>query len=130
MTPKGDSRMSSDVTAAQFIGGLSEASTLFLVAAGLALVFVRGTSHRYCGWQPLYAGRSRRGNRVISNQLGLALRTLRGGGIAMLLGEQNATFAMKLAERLYVLEKGVNRQDETVEDTSRETLNRLLVVGE
>lgn len=122
--------MSSDATVAQFIGGLSEASTLFLVAAGLTLVFVRGTSHQHCAWQPIYVGRSRRGNRVISNQLASALRTLRGGDIAMLLCGPDATFALKLAKRLYVLEKDVIRLAETVEDTSRETLNRLRVVGE
>ncbi len=43
---------------------------------------------------------------AIVRQLGQWLKLLKDAGLSMLLAEQNALFALKLADRAYVLEKG------------------------
>jgi branched-chain amino acid transport system ATP-binding protein len=51
---------------------------------------------------------------LVVEQLGDALRALKGEGISMLLCEQNLRFAARVADRAYIIEKGVIRYHGTV----------------
>src|SRR3954463_12397473 len=53
---------------------------------------------------------------LIVEQLAVTLGSLKADGLAMLLCEQNLKFAAQLADRAYIIEKGVIRHEGTVAD--------------
>lgn len=56
---------------------------------------------------------------TVVQEMGSWLAALRAEGLGMLLAEQNAVFALRLAQRCYVLEKGVIRAEQAAEDLLR-----------
>lgn len=55
---------------------------------------------------------------VIVDQMVLAIRALKKAGVAILLSEQNLHFAMEVADRAYIIEKGRIRFDGTMAELS------------
>jgi branched-chain amino acid transport system ATP-binding protein len=53
---------------------------------------------------------------LVVEQLAVTLGSLKADGLAMLLCEQNLKFAAQLADRAYIIEKGVIRHEGTVAD--------------
>ena len=52
---------------------------------------------------------------VIVDQMAEAIRGLKNAGVAILLSEQNLHFAMDVADRAYIIEKGTIRFSGTME---------------
>lgn len=55
---------------------------------------------------------------VIVDQMALAIRELKATGVAILLSEQNLHFAMEVADRAYIIEKGRIRFEGTMAELS------------
>ena len=56
---------------------------------------------------------------TVVQEMGGWLAALRAEGLGMLLAEQNAVFALRLAQRCYVLEKGVIRAEQAADELLR-----------
>ena len=55
---------------------------------------------------------------VIVDQMAVAIRELKKSGVAILLSEQNLHFAMEVADRAYIIEKGEIRFSGTMAELS------------
>ena len=55
---------------------------------------------------------------VIVDQMAEAIRELKKAGVAILLSEQNLHFAMEVADRAYIIEKGAIRFSGTMDELS------------
>jgi branched-chain amino acid transport system ATP-binding protein len=67
---------------------------------------------------------------VIVDQMAAAIRELKGAGVGVLLSEQNLHFAIEVADRAYIIEKGAIRFSGTIADleANADVRNQYLAV--